>query len=166
MTQGWLDFLAPLAGLFCNSLAHIVSFRFISRGRMLVSLVAGFFFGLFCFLLFSIGYTFEFPVLAQNFLTYIFLSYGYFHFVNLGETARRIRLLRELMDSEGGLTLDQIGSRYNAQEILSRRLERLVKNGQVVLKDGRCFIAKPTVLFIAKMMLFLKHLLLERGGSA
>lgn len=165
MPQGCLDLLAPMAGLFANCLWHIFSFRSFLKGRMLASLSIGFLAGACFFMFFSIAANIGFQVSAENLLVYILLSYCYFHFVNLGETARRIRLLRELKESDGGLTLEEMRSRYNANEILSRRLDRLIKNGQVVLKEERYFIAKPIMLSIAKMMLFLKHLLLKRGGS-
>jgi len=165
MSQGCLDFLAPIAGLLGNCLLHIFFFRSFLRGRMFLSLVSGFLAGVSCIIFFSIAANVGFQVTVENLLTYILLSYCYFHFVNLGETARRVRLLRELKVSGCGLTLEEIRSRYNADEILSRRLDRLIKNGQVVLKEERYFIAKPIMLSIAKTIVFLKRLLLKRGGN-
>jgi hypothetical protein len=54
------------------------------------------------------------PATLTNVVIYFALSYCYFHFVNLGETARRIRMLRELYASHEGLTVGEILDRYNA----------------------------------------------------
>jgi hypothetical protein len=96
------------------------------------------------------------PLLLVNLLTYAELGYGYFHFINLGETARRIRILRELSDAPEGLTLAEILTRYNAQQIVALRLGRLIQNGQVVERDGKYYIGRPVMLLIAQSMTFLK----------
>ncbi|NIP99144.1 MAG: hypothetical protein GWM98_01035, partial [Nitrospinaceae bacterium] len=88
--------------------------------------------------------------LATNLLIFAALGYCYFHFVNLGETARRIRIVRELEESPDGLTLPQLLERYNARMILRVRVRRLVDNGQLILREGRYFIGNPTLLLISR----------------
>ena len=45
-------------------------------------------------------------------MTYGVLSFGYFHFINLGETARRIRIIREIDAAGRPLTREVILDRY------------------------------------------------------
>lgn len=63
-------------------------------------------------------------------LTYALLAYSYFHLFNMGETARRVRILVELRE-HGNISLDELKSFYDARAILDRRLERLAALGQV-----------------------------------
>jgi hypothetical protein len=97
--------------------------------------------------------------------SYSALGYCYFHFVNLGETARRIRLLRELSESKNGLSVNEILERYNAKEIIENRLNRLLKSGQVVYKNNRYYIGKPVMLFMSKMILFAKRFILGKSSE-
>ena len=46
-----------------------------------------------------------------NAVIYAALGYCYFHFINLGETARRIRIIRELYDAKTGLSPEEILNR-------------------------------------------------------
>ena len=48
---------------------------------------------------------------AVNVMTYGALSFGYFHFINLGETARRIRIIREIDAAGRPLTREVILAR-------------------------------------------------------
>jgi len=100
--------------------------------------------------------------LICNALIYACLSYNYFHFVNLGETARRIRIIREIYDSPNGLTKEEILQRYNAREILGLRMGRLLSKGQIHLKEGRYFINNPTMLAISNIIIFLKKAILGK----
>lgn len=153
MMQEAIHFMTPLAALFINCCFFIVAFRTIARHDLLKSIVSGFVAG--AVVLFLSG-----PVL-ENFFIYAMLSYGYFHFVNLSESARRIRLLREIEEAGSGLTEAQILGRYNADEILNRRMKRLLSTGQIKERDGRLFIANPVMLISARIVLFLKIFLLE-----
>lgn len=96
-------------------------------------------------------------------LTYLSLAYFYvFGFFNLGESARRIRLLIELQAAgERGLTLEQILRAYNARMIIDARLQRLLASGQIVERDGRYTVGTPVMLSLAKLLVFLKVVLLR-----
>ena len=96
-------------------------------------------------------------------LSYLSLIYCYFlAFFNVGESARRVRILIEL-DAAGneGLTLQELLNAYNARMIVPARLERLVSSGQLVEKDGRYYVGKPFMLTVAKTFTVLKRLLLK-----
>jgi hypothetical protein len=66
------------------------------------------------------------------------LSFCYFTFFNLNYTSLRIRLLREFFARENGLELSEILSKYNANEILKARLERLTKADELYF-DGQLY---------------------------
>jgi hypothetical protein len=103
--------------------------------------------------------------LTLSTLTYIALGYCYFHFINLGETARRIRLLRELWESDGGLSMNEILQRYDASYILKVRLGRMINNKQIIVRDDRYYIGKPIMLYIAKAIVMMKLVLLGKRGE-
>ncbi len=95
-----------------------------------------------------------------NLATYVALGYGYIHFLNLGQTARRVRLLRELVDAGEPLSRAELLKRYSAADIVRVRLARLEEGGQVVRRDGQLFIGKPTVLAMARAVGLVKQLTL------
>lgn len=89
------------------------------------------------------------------------LSYCYFHFINLGETARRIRIIRELLESPDGLYLSELYERYNSSDIIDIRIQRMLSNKQIVQRDGRYHVGKPILLIIAKFIVIMKIILLR-----
>ncbi len=95
-------------------------------------------------------------------LTYLSLVYCYvFGFYNVGESARRVRLLIELLAAgDRGLTLPEILERYNSKMIVDARLVRLQAGRQIAERDGRFFTEWPVMLWMARVMVFLKKVLL------
>ncbi len=168
-----LHLTAPILGLFVNTLVQILACRLIKSVGLLKSVVLGFVIGFATVMACGIAsYQTAMPDVmeligqsALNLLTYVALGYGYFHFINLGETARRIRILRELLESKDGLTLEAILERYNASGIIKARLQRMHNNKQIVLRQGRYFIGKPSLLYIAKTIVLLKWILLSRQSE-
>lgn len=169
----YLHVLLPIAALAINVLAQICYCRFVSNKQLLKSLFFGFFCGGFFLLAIEVCYIIQssLPVLKNipsvviNIASYSALSYCYFHFVNLGETARRIRMLRELSESKDGLSVNEILERYNAKEIIENRLNRLLKSGQVIYKDNKYYIGKPVMLFMSKMVVFAKRFILGKSSE-
>ena len=98
----------------------------------------------------------------SSFLIYGAFSNIFFHFINMGETARRIRLLRELYDAPKGLSLDEILRRYNAREIVSLRLNRLSGKGQIKEENGRYYVRGKAMVVLARMMLLMRLFLLGK----
>ena len=92
------------------------------------------------------------------------LGYCYFHFINLSETARRIRILREIY-AAGGLTGQELLARYNSQEIIEKRLTRLLDNRQVVLVDGKYFMRPSLMLAICKLFILARRVILGKSAS-
>ncbi len=165
-----LRLVSPLFGLLTNTVIQVFSLRFISRCGLLTSIILGFAGGFLSLSVLEVYVYFaaaehSLPATLTNVVIYFALCYCYFHFVNLGETARRIRMLRELYDSYEGLTVSEILERYNAKEIVDKRLKRLVSNRQVIYRDGRYTIGNPLMLFIAKAIVTVKMALLGRRSE-
>ncbi|OGX29899.1 MAG: hypothetical protein A3F87_03485 [Omnitrophica WOR_2 bacterium RIFCSPLOWO2_12_FULL_51_24] len=145
MGDNWTHIFIPFICLAANIFIQISVFKFFPGTGLLKSLFLGFACGFLALFLINPGI-----MLASNLLIYALLGYCYFHFVNMGETARRIRILLELSEVSGGLSLRDILGRYNARDIIDRRLARLVNNGQVKCENGRYYIGNLTVLTMAR----------------
>ncbi len=166
----YLHALNPVIGLTINVVIQVFSVRYILNVTLLKSIIVGFVsggiavLGVECYLFSAASMPTRDVValLTGNFLIYAALGYCYFHFINLGETARRIRIVRELYDSREGLSLDEMLDLYNAKHIVDMRISRLVHNGQIVEKDGRYYIGSPVMLFISKGMVLLKRAVLGK----
>ncbi len=164
-----IEVVTPILGLIVNVFVQTLTFRCVKRIGLLKSVFIGFGAGLLGILLIEMRVWYEFLsltkidilfVLVVNIITYSLLGYCYFHFVNLGETARRIRILRELYEHKEGLTKTEILERYNAREILENRMSRLVNKRQIFLRNGRYYIGNRTMLLIANMIYVLKRIIL------
>ena len=62
------------------------------------------------------------------------LSYVYFHFFNMSESARKIRILIELY-TNGATSLDNLGIVYNPDIIISERLKRLLEMKEITVDE-------------------------------
>lgn len=154
----------PIAALAINAVAQLLFCR--AGAGLLRSIKAGFAFGLAGLALLHEYSPQGTDVLAANTLIYITLSYCYFHFLNLGETARRIRLLRELRSNPDGMTAADMLTAYNAKSIVEARLGRLLRSGQVEKgADGRLRIKNAHLLASAKLLRLLKKLFLGKTNA-
>ena len=156
-----LQAVSPILALGINCAAQVLICR--KTSGLLRSVYLGFMAGLAaCALL--CGFT---AALPPSLVTTAALGYCYFHFINLGETARRIRIVRELSEAgPAGLSKEELLVRYKAGTILAARFARLMNNSQVLEKEGRYYLGKPTVLYMARALMLMKRILLGRGGEA
>lgn len=156
--------LSPALGLAVNVLVQVLGYRFSRSRNLLKSIFIGFGFGMVFMLLIDASLHISsgekaleaLSLSVLNVMTYGALGFGYFNFVNLGTTARRIRMLVELKESGDGLTYEGLFERYNAREMVERRLRRLLDSGQIVKRDGRLFIGVPFVLIISRFIVWMK----------
>lgn len=170
--ENYLIAFLPIIAFAINIISQICISRYLKNFGLLKSVIAGFAIGLlsllfieiFCMKLYFLPLKNIFSIIADT-TTYFCLGYVYFHFINLGETARRIRLLRELYDSKEGLNLEEILSRYNAKEIIQKRINRLIDSRQIILKDDKYYIANPIMLLTSKFILMLKLILLGKKSE-
>lgn len=166
--SNYLNVFSPIIGLAVNAVSSICIFRYSRKVSLLKSLFIAFGLGISILLIidfwaFFNGCLASLSNIFVNIITYSALSYCYFHFVNLGETARRVRILRELYDSKEGLSMKEILERYNAKEIIEIRMKRLINNGQVVVRNGRYYIGGGAVLFMARVIDAMKSMLLRKS---
>src|SRR5207248_2028791 len=115
---------------------HVSWFRLFPTGGMFRAMLAGFLAGSLMLALASwIAADGTIWNQLANAAIYLSFSYVYFHWNNMGETARRIRLVIELQQAAQGLTRAQIAVRYGHREIIDRRLARLLESRQIVERD-------------------------------
>jgi hypothetical protein len=168
-----LPLVPPVAGFCANVLSQVLLVRIFPRGGLLRSVVAGCLAGMTILLAAEWWRWGDGPggsgesaaLAAANLLIYGAASYCYFHVVNLGETARRIRILREIRLAGGALTLDAIRRRYGASEMLDRRIGRLVGTGQLTARDGRLFGGKPLMRVFSILLVAAKFAFLGKGSE-
>lgn len=151
-----------LAGLV-NFLVQVLVFRFPPRLSLMFSVLAGFAAGFISLV------ALQFLVFQSDgadallaILFYVSLGYNYFQLISIGENSIRIRLLHELDNCKEGLTEAEILAQYDAKSVVEARLKRLTESGQMIQKDGRYFQGKAKLLYLAKVFLFLKWLILGR----
>ena len=159
--------IATLA-VIANMAAQIAAYRLLrSAGRLFKSQLAGALVGavvLAVLLGRGAAGRFSADIATADALLYASFCYVYFHWNNMGETARRIRMLRELAGAPGGLSFDELVRRYSAREILERRLERLAAAGQIRETDGRLVLTSRTVLLSARLVGLAKQIIF--GGRS
>ncbi len=165
--------VAPVLGLGLNVCTHVATYRYRFTKSMLKAVYAGFFVGLVSLIILNLYVLSELNLsvlenICQIFLstaTYAILSYGYFHFNNLGETARRIRILREFIESDG-MSFGELLVKYNAKEMMHLRLGRLIRAGQIAVSpSGQVRLNAKFVLGMARLIVFLKIILLNKKTS-
>ncbi|MEW6087951.1 MAG: hypothetical protein AB1498_06555 [bacterium] len=174
MHIGYLQLSVPIIALLFNALTQISFYKIIPRLGLLKSEYAGFISGCFLILVIEVWIFLSggaalsnvIAISAVNFIIYFCLGFLYFAFINLGETAIRIRLLRELLNAKEGLSFKEILCRYNTNEIIERRIKRMEKNRQIIcMNDGSYHIGNNFLLLIAKTMVLLKLVILGKKVS-
>lgn len=166
----YIKILIPVLGACSNVFMQIFSYKYLVRKRLLRSEYVGFVCG---FIVLVICEFFAYGKPRREWLSFVFanliiyfcFSYLYFHFINMGETARRIRLLRELYDAPEGLTKEQVLSRYSAEDIVNVRMARLLNNNQIISRGGRYYVNSPVMLFISKLIVLMKLIVLGKRSE-
>ena len=168
--MSYFNIFIPVLSICFNIITQIFCYKYVIKKALLRSEYLGFVcgFGIFVTgeLIVYQGQLREWLLLScVNLIIYACFSYGYFTFINLGETARRIRLLRELYDAPEGLAKEQILMRYNAQEVVNIRLVRLLNNKQINLHNEKYYSGNPVMLMISKAVIFIKQLVLGKSSE-
>ena len=91
-------------------------------------------------------------------IVYVAIGYTYFHFFNMSETARRIRILCEI-GRAGSLTEEKLAALYKTSDIIDVRLTRLIETGQLDLTNGRYSIKGRLLVIAGHSVLFWRKLL-------
>lgn len=165
--EPWLLIAAPIVGLAANASVQIVVCRLCGGKRLLRSVVLGFLTGITVAAAWAGLLAGRMDCSATDIciqamiasLTTAMLGYCYSHFINLGETARRVRILYEFVEAQRPLSKAEILERYNAREMVEKRLERLLSTGQVIERDGHFVLRDRTVLRMAQIMELIRSVL-------
>jgi hypothetical protein len=136
------------------------AFHLFLKVTLIKSLLIGFIFGI-TFVIW-VGGTELSPVeVSSNSLLFFGLWYGYFHFVNIGESSLRLRILAEINGKAGGHErVANLYKLYNADEIVRTRIERMKADGQIILKDGRYFLGKRRFILVIHLFEILKSIVM------
>jgi hypothetical protein len=99
--------------------------------------------------------------LALHGLSYVFLGFIFFNVINLNISSLRIRMLKEyLAQHPRPLSDDILRQKFNVRDMLTVRLERLTRGGQIDHRDGRYCVRRATVVLIGHFFARLRAFLL------
>lgn len=95
------------------------------------------------------------------------MAYAYFHFFNMSETARRIRMLIQIHQAgPAGLRVTDLEREYSPQDMIEARLERLVKMGQLSLDSDNHYRVRGKLLLCAgRIMAGWRYLIWRRAAG-
>jgi len=158
----WLLTFAPIIALGANCLTHILCRKVLGL-RIGHALVCGFLLGL---VIMAAVVAANVPAAISGAdlaglwatlgLTYVALAFGFWAFLNLNMTSLRIRILRELLHSEDGMSRAELFGRYSAEEFLRRRLARLERSGDLALVEGRYSLGSQKLLYVDRFLKILR----------
>lgn len=157
----------PILGLILNITIHFILLRFFQL-KLLKSIKLAFFFGLVstCSLSYiyipTLSLSDQMAHLLLHAISYSSLAYGYFHFINLGETARRVRIVLEFYHINGKqMSYQELIQHYSAKQMVDKRLKRLLDNHQIIEKDHKYLTHHSSVLRMSQLMQLLKRVLFK-----
>lgn len=152
----------PVVVVACvgDVIAQIAWLRCFQAGGIYRSMVAGFIAGAALLIASSlVWHDRSIGAHVADFGMYVCFAYIYFHWNNMGETGRRVRLLIELANAPAGLTRRQLLARYGAKEIVDRRISRLLESRQVIASGSRLRLGNPSVLAMTRLIGLVKRIL-------
>jgi len=89
--------------------------------------------------------------LIYSFLMFNSMAYCYFHFFNMSETARRIRILVGIKSGRVK-TIEDMDKFYDTKGILNNRLERLEQFSQIYSDAASVYFVKKRLLFCVSLL--------------
>lgn len=142
-----------LARIFHNQLPQIVAVKSILLGYLPIAVL------LWKFSFYEISTVLEIlSSIFYCFIVYTAFAYTYFHFFNMSETARRIRILHEIYKA-GSLSSKDIMDLYRTSDIIDVRLKRLAAAKQLKYIDGYYYIHKKMLYFAALFIALWRNIL-------
>lgn len=91
-------------------------------------------------------------IILYCFIVYNLLSYAYLHVFNMSETARRIRILFEIIASERNFTIEDLVDKRKPSDLIGIRVERLMAMGQLSLQGDKYMLKGKFLYFVAKIV--------------
>ncbi len=85
-------------------------------------------------------------------VVYYGIAYSYFHWFNMSETSRRVRIMMEIRE-RGGMPEKELEELYRPEQMIAVRLDRLIRAGQIERgPDGRYRIKGMFLLRVARII--------------
>lgn len=177
MTEsGPLLCMAPVCGLAAYCISHVIISRTIAPRSPYPPLVAGSVIGL----LTVGGITWAgvardaqtvgdaVALFGMNITAYLALAFCYFNFVNLTVASLRIRMLEEILDSPGPLPHATLLGRYDSSSVAALRIDRLLRGGHVIERNGRLHRGRLQFLLVARIFDILHRIIVgvHRPGES
>jgi hypothetical protein len=75
-------------------------------------------------------------------------------------------MLSELREHPEGLTVEEIVARYRPEEMFDTRLERMLRHGQIAVRNGRVHLVRGSLAGLARVVAAAQALVLGRQGAA
>jgi len=173
LLQEYVHIFNPVIGLVINVSLQILIMRLVLPNEVVRSFLISFVLGFLTVLSIELYVYFTKAIPAGDFLsvfitntlTYVALGYCYSSFLGFGESSIRTRILRELHDSERGLSEKELAERYNTKNMFENRIKRLIDNRQLILQNGKFYIKSSFLATIAKAIVMLKLFLLGKRSE-
>jgi hypothetical protein len=152
MTSTWIGLSTPLTALVLHILVYrlIPKFKNFPRQKLAVLVILG-------ATAFSTAYAAYLQLGADQIFHTAILSlmfgYSYFHFFNMSETARRIRILVEYVAG-----IQSSGSSYNQDKILGNRITRMFDHGLITESGGKLHAKNGPLLWASYLIIFWRKL--------
>jgi hypothetical protein len=163
--DSFLLVFAAVYGLAIQAMTHVLILRFVPSMRPFMAYLTAFFVGLIATITAdamagwgAASWTRCVDIALPDVLAYMSLGYSYFHFFNMSETGRRMRLMIELHLAVDGLTPEELLRRYSAEDVVNVRVARMLSAGHVIERAGRLYGFKRSLSLATQAILFLKWL--------
>lgn len=166
--------LAPVIGLAAYCVSHVVAARIIRGRNPYPALAVGALAGLVTTIVITlvacrrddVSSVDTLALVGLNTLASLAFAFGYFNFVNLTVASLRIRILEELADAGGRLPRAALLDRYGTASVADLRLERLVRGGHLVERNGRLHTGRLQFLLVARIFDGLRRLIFGSAYAA
>jgi hypothetical protein len=166
--------LAPVLGLAVGCFLHVAATRLVHGRGPYPPLAVGALAGVAATLAITLAacVTGGVPVgdtlalAAMNGVAAFAFAFCYFNFVNLTIASLRIRILEELAEARGRMPRATLLDRYGSGNVAGIRLERLVRSGHLVERNGRLHTGRLQFLLVARIFDGLRRVIFGSARTA
>ena len=164
--------MQSLSLIFLSLLLSVVFFIFFVKiviiKRLVFYLLLSFLFGFICMILLicNIFNSNFFDLFFYSTVTYLFLSFCIFNFINSAITSLRVRILFEFLTVfPEGLTIEDLHSKYSNKIIFDIRVFRLLSSNQILLTNSKLITRRGIVYYIDLLFKYLTLLILGKKNE-
>jgi hypothetical protein len=165
----WL--VSPIISLLINGLAQTLSYRFLKN--LLQSERIGFGLGFVILLVMSGWIIYQFDLNFHNYWTvfftnviiYFVMQLGFSNLLGVISVALRVRILQTVENTKYGSSYQELSTVFNPNELIQRRIKRLIKTGQIKENNGKYYINKKFLLYVALFLDISKLVLIGKKSE-